>query len=76
MDTVRPEEVHMKIRRIVRIGEPIREILDAIERERADVVVIGSHGLSSPVGAALGGVARAVLREAAVPVLVVGPLGR
>ena len=60
----------------VRIGDPVREIFQAIDRERADLVVIGSRGASSPIGAALGGVARAVLRESEVPVLVVGPLGR
>lgn len=60
----------------VRIGEPVREIFDAIEREGADLVVIGSRGAASPVGAVLGSVARAILREATVPVLVVGPLGR
>jgi nucleotide-binding universal stress UspA family protein len=60
----------------VRVGEPVHEIFDAIQRERADLVVIGSRGAYSPIGAALGGVARAVLREAVVPVLVVGPLGR
>lgn len=60
----------------VRIGEPAPEIFEAIERERADLLVIGSRGASSPIGAALGGVARVVLRECAVPVLVVGPLGR
>lgn len=60
----------------VMVGEPIHEIFDAIERERADLVVIGSRGAYSPIGAALGGVARAVLREAPVSVLVVGPLGR
>ena len=60
----------------VRVGEPIHEIFEAVERERADLVVIGSRGAYSPIGAALGGVARAVLREAPVSVLVVGPLGR
>jgi nucleotide-binding universal stress UspA family protein len=60
----------------VRVGDPIREIFDAIERERADLVVIGSRGAYSPIGAALGGVSRAILREAGVSVLVVGPLGR
>jgi nucleotide-binding universal stress UspA family protein len=60
----------------VRVGEPVRVIFDAIARERADLVVIGSRGAYSPVGVALGGIARAVLREAAVSVLVVGPLGR
>jgi nucleotide-binding universal stress UspA family protein len=60
----------------VRVGEPVRAIFEAIERERADLVVIGSRGGYSPLGAALGGVARSILRDAGVSVLVVGPLGR
>jgi nucleotide-binding universal stress UspA family protein len=60
----------------VTVGEPVHEILDAIERERADLVVIGSRGAPSPLGGILGGIARAVLRDATGPVLVVGPLGR
>jgi nucleotide-binding universal stress UspA family protein len=60
----------------VTVGEPVHEILEAIERERADLVVIGSRGAPSPVSGILGGIARAVLRDAKGPVLVVGPLGR
>ena len=58
------------------VGDPADEILEAIGRERADLVVIGSRGVASPIGAALGSVARTLLRTAPVSVLVVGPLGR
>ncbi len=60
----------------VSVGEPVDEIVEAIEREHADLTVIGSHGAPSPVGAVLGSVARAVLRSTKGPVLVLGPLCR
>ena len=60
----------------VTIGGAVDQILAAIERERADLVVLGSRGAPSPVGTFLGGVARSVLRRARGPVLLVGPLGR
>jgi nucleotide-binding universal stress UspA family protein len=60
----------------VSAGEPVEVIVEAIEREHADLTVVGSHGAPSPVGAILGSVARAVLRGTKGPVLVVGPLGR
>jgi nucleotide-binding universal stress UspA family protein len=60
----------------VSVGEPVDQIVEAIEREQADLTVVGSHGAPSPVGAVLGSVARAVLRGTKGPVLVVGPLAR
>jgi nucleotide-binding universal stress UspA family protein len=60
----------------VAVGEPVHEILEAIEQEQADLIVIGSRGIPSPLGGMLGSVARAVLRHTSSPVLVVGPLGR
>lgn len=60
----------------VAIGDPVDQILAAIERERADLVVLGSRGVPSPLRGILGGVARSVLRRAPGPVLMVGPLGR
>jgi nucleotide-binding universal stress UspA family protein len=60
----------------IAIGEPIHEILQALDQEQPDLVVIGSRGAPAAVGGILGGVAHAVLRRAKRPVLVVGPLGR
>jgi nucleotide-binding universal stress UspA family protein len=60
----------------VAVGEPVHEILKALEDEQPDLVVIGSRGAPAALGGVLGGVAHAVLRRAKRPVLVVGPLGR
>lgn len=60
----------------IAIGEPIHEILQALDQERPDLLVIGSRGAPAAVGGILGGVAHAVLRRAKPSVLVVGPLGR
>jgi len=58
------------------VGAPVEEILAAVERERADLLVLGSRGAPAPVSGVLGGVARSVLRRAPGTVLVIGPLGR
>lgn len=56
----------------VTIGDPVHEILAAVAREGAELVIMGSHG----AGALAGGVSRAVLRRGRDPVLTVGPLVR
>jgi nucleotide-binding universal stress UspA family protein len=56
---------------ILRSSEPARAICAAAERVDADVVCVGSHGRSALLGAVLGSVALAVLRESRRPVLVV-----
>lgn len=52
-------------------GEPGEAILDAAKAERADMIVLGSHG-RGPLGRLLlGSVSEHVVRQAAVPVVVV-----
>ncbi|GBD31051.1 hypothetical protein HRbin32_02168 [bacterium HR32] len=46
-------------------------ILDAAERYRADLIVMGTHGRTGLPRVLLGSVAETVLRRASVPVLVV-----
>src|SRR5437762_5333549 len=59
----------------VRRGEPSREILHAAEEFEADLIVVGSHGLTGLAAFLLGGVARNVAHHAPVPVLVARALG-
>jgi nucleotide-binding universal stress UspA family protein len=55
-------------------GNPWEEIVKAAEREKADLVVMGTHGRRGVSRALLGSVAEQVLRTSSVPVLVVhGP---
>ena len=54
----------------IAFGEVAQEVLAIAERERADIIVMGSH--AGPIRSALlGSSASAVLRDAGVPVLVV-----
>lgn len=55
----------------LRIGDPVVEILEAIEKEKPDLVVVGSHGRTGLKRLLLGSVAEAVLRRSSCPVLTV-----
>jgi universal stress protein E len=56
----------------VAIGDPRHEILSAVARHDADLVVMGSRGTGAVRRYLLGSVASAVLRGARCPVLVIG----
>ena len=59
-------------------GDPAAEILKAIKKEKADMVVLSSHGRSADdldaASPEFGGVARKVLSSSKVPVHLVNPL--
>jgi len=55
----------------VAIGNPAEEILKVAKRHRADVVVVGTHGMGRAARLLLGSTADEVLRHARVPVLAV-----
>jgi nucleotide-binding universal stress UspA family protein len=55
-----------------RKGHPVEEIVKGAESEKADLIVLGSHGRSALRAAMLGSVAYGVLhKDARIPVLVV-----
>ena len=54
-------------------GEPGREILEAIEALRPDLLVMATHGRTGLARAVLGSVAEAVFRRSRCPVLTIGP---
>ncbi len=56
------------IHRIVEIGDPARWLIEA--SERAQLLVVGSHGCSRARGTLLGSVGAAVVNRARIPVLV------
>ena len=55
----------------VRTGVPYSEILKEQEEDKADLIILGSHGKRGFVHNMIGGVADRVTRSAAVPVMVV-----
>ncbi len=59
----------VKFKRMVCRGVPDREIVATAEREKADMIVIGSMGIAQRVE--LGSVARSVLRLSSIPVTIV-----
>ena len=61
----------LKARVALRTGVPYREIVDLVTDERADLVVIGTHGRGGIDRALLGSVADRVVRLAPCPVLTV-----
>ena len=54
-------------------GDPAQEILKAIESEKIDLVVMGTHGRKGLENVIFGSVARNVVRRSSVPVLTVNP---
>jgi nucleotide-binding universal stress UspA family protein len=54
-------------------GDPCEGILIAVERSKADLVVVGTHGRDGLPRLLMGSVAEKVLRRSPVPVLSVSP---
>jgi universal stress protein A len=57
-------------------GYPYESIMDICKREKADLVVMTTHGKSGLKRAILGSVADKIVRDARVPVLVIRPKSR
>jgi nucleotide-binding universal stress UspA family protein len=56
---------------IVKIGNPVDEILKEADANNSDLVVMGAHGQGFIAGAVMGSTSRRVLRRCKKPVLVV-----
>ena len=56
------------IQRVVEFERPVRHLLE--QAEKAQLVVVGSHGRGGFAGMVLGSVSTAVVQEARVPVIV------
>ena len=66
----------IKLEVAVDVGSPVRHILDRADTLPADLVVMGTHGVSGFEHLVLGSVTEKVLRKAPCPVLTVPPLAR
>ena len=60
-----------KISIVVRVGEPSQMILETADREGADLIVMGTHGLGGVRKLLLGSTTERVLRQTPVPLLAV-----
>lgn len=65
------DEVGVNVEPIVRIGAPAEIIVSTAGSEKADLVVMGSHGESGVSKLLIGSVVQKVLYWASIPVLVV-----
>ncbi len=60
-----------RVEAFVREGNPVQAILELARREKADLIVMGSHGHDGLKRLLLGSTTEGVIRRSAVPVLVV-----
>lgn len=63
----------VKIREVVEVGVPYKEILRMAENENADLIVMSTHGRTGLEQVMLGSVAARVVARAACPVLSIRP---
>jgi nucleotide-binding universal stress UspA family protein len=68
---LRGRERHVPTSFIIWEGDPAESIIDVARSERADVIVVGSHGRGTLARALIGSVSDQVVRRASCPVLVV-----
>lgn len=54
-----------------RTGEPSQQIMEAVKRHKAHLIVMGTHGYGALGRAVMGSIAQRVLHDADVPVLMV-----
>jgi nucleotide-binding universal stress UspA family protein len=69
--TKRQEKSGLAVTMVVKTGNPASQILKTQAQERADAIVIGSHGKSNLAEMIIGSVSERVIRNASCPVLVV-----
>lgn len=65
------DQLSVNVEPVVRIGAPAEVIMSTAGSEKADLIVIGSHGESGVSKLLIGSVVQKVLYWASVPVLVV-----
>jgi nucleotide-binding universal stress UspA family protein len=63
------------VRTVAVMGSPVEALLDVVEREKADLLVVGNRGLNSIRGRLLGSVPADATRRSACDVLVVHTTG-
>ena len=59
------------VRELALVGEPAEALLSAAQSNRADLVVMGSHGRGSVAGILLGSVSSKVIAQTDIPVTIV-----
>jgi nucleotide-binding universal stress UspA family protein len=68
-----PVAAGVKVETVIEEGSPAEQILQGTDRHRADLIVMGTHGVSGFERLLLGSVTEKVVRKARCPVLTVPP---
>jgi len=63
----------LKVKSILRFGDPISEIGSLVDAEKIDLLLLGTHGGGKVSRAFLGSVAESLIRDVPCPVLTMGP---
>jgi len=69
LDEIHPTDANVEHKHVLLSGDPAEEILRLAERERADLIVMSTHGRTGLSRMLLGSVAESVVRRARCPVL-------
>ena len=68
---VKARKARVRVKGLVVVGNPFEDIVRAAKRQRADLLVMGTHGRTGLRKALLGSVAERVLRTSICPVMTV-----
>jgi nucleotide-binding universal stress UspA family protein len=69
LDEIHPTDENVRHTHVLLSGDPAEEILRLAERERADLIVMSTHGRTGLSRMLMGSVAESVVRRAPCPVL-------
>ena len=69
LEQVEPTDTSIKVVHRLEVGDAVREIIRLADEEKADLIVMGTHGRGGVSRLLMGSVAEGVMRKAPCPVL-------
>lgn len=69
LEQVKPTDTSIKVVHRLEVGDAVREIVRLADEEKADLIVMGTHGRGGVSRLLMGSVAEGVMRRAPCPVL-------